>query len=87
MEFFFPKKVTTKKVKTAKEAFLSIEEKLDKLMQPNEKIHVYTEEDLIGYLSECFDLMIDIEKEMSKLLEIPTDYNKFKTKCAEFGEL
>jgi len=40
---FFTKKTSVKKKKEPKEAFLGIEEKMDKLMQPNEKIHLYNE--------------------------------------------
>lgn len=85
--YLFSRRTTTKKKKEAKEAFLNIDEKLDKLMQPNEKIHLYKEDDLIGYLGECFDLMISIESEMTELSKIPDTYPNFKEKCNEFGTL
>lgn len=87
MEYFFGRRTVTKKKKTPKEAFLSIEAELDKLMQPNEKIHLYKEDDLIGFLSECFDLMIEIEAEMKQLVGISVEYPNFKDKCNEFGNL
>lgn len=87
MDYFFKKKTVVKPVKSAKEAFLGIDEKLDKLMQPNEKIHLYKEDDLVGYLSECFDLMIVIEKEMSEMVGLSVDYPNFKDKWVEFGSL
>ena len=56
-------------------------------MQPNEKVHIYTEDDLIGNLTEWFELMIDIEKEMEELAALSIEYPNFKNKCSEFGEL
>ena len=56
-------------------------------MQPNEKIHIYTEEDLIGYLTEWFELMIEIEKEMENLVALSIEYPNFKNKWIEFGDL
>ena len=44
-------------------------------------------DDLIGYLSEWFDLMIDIEKEMVELLKINVEYPNFAEKCSEFKSL
>lgn len=70
MDFFFRKATVTKKPQTPKEAFLNTEEKVDKLMQPNNKIHIYTEDDLINYLSKTFDLMGEIEKEMVDLVQL-----------------
>jgi hypothetical protein len=86
MDYFFGKKTTAKPVKSPKVAFLSIEERLDKLMQPNEKIHLYKDDDLVGYLNRCFDLMSEIEKEMAVLVKL-SDYPNFKEKCTEFGNL
>jgi hypothetical protein len=84
---FFRKKTIVKEKKEPKEAFLYIGERLDKLMQPNEKIHLYKEEDLIGYLTEWFDLMNDIEQEMIELVGISIDYPNFKEKWTEFKTL
>ena len=86
MDFNFKRRTEEKSIKTLQEAFLRIDEKLDKLMQPNEKIHLYTDDDLINFLTKIFDLMGEIEKEMVTLIKI-ADYPNFKEKCEEFSGL
>ncbi|CAI2383957.1 unnamed protein product [Moneuplotes crassus] len=80
----------TKKEKTVlrdpREAFHSSEKVVEKLMQPMEKIHVYTEDDLIRYLRLSFDLIVEVDKEMGGLVKM-SNYPNFGEKCDEFKRL
>ncbi|CAI2383830.1 unnamed protein product [Moneuplotes crassus] len=86
MEIFKRKKTIDSPIRTPQEAFVAMDEKMNKLMQPNEKIHVYNDDDLIHYLHQIFDVMAEIEQEMNELVKI-TDYANFKEKCEEFATL
>lgn len=82
MDIFWPNVLEPKpekKHRTPKEAFHNTEEGVRKLMQPNEKIHLYDDDDLVNYLSQCFDLMAEVDQEMGELVKI-SDYPNFKEK-------
>ncbi|CAI2384024.1 unnamed protein product [Moneuplotes crassus] len=80
------KKEINKPLKTPREAFHSSEKVVKKLMQPLQKTHVYSEDNLIEYLTQNLNLIAEIDSELRDLVEM-SNYPNFKQKCAEFSKL
>ncbi|CAI2385107.1 unnamed protein product [Moneuplotes crassus] len=77
-----------KSVEECREHFLDQEFELtEKMLQPNDKIHLYKQEDLEDSIKEIYENLVILSKQMDEVLDYTSHLPNFRYKCKVFIQM